>query len=82
MFNVPNTLRINANGLTFLFGRALINGQYLLGKVFAGGSQNGLNVAGPSGNTLITSGFDVLACSMSSSCEKYLMKFYELLKLF
>lgn len=75
MFNIANTLKVNFAGISYMFGRMLINGQYVLGRVFADQVVKGFQSYGTNG-TVIASGFDVLICDITPPCRRCSFYFF------
>lgn len=75
IFKISNTVRINGGNWPFLFGRALINGRYSLGKVYAGNGFYGFYTFTSNGEIYLSTDFEVLTCNISKPCRKFLSNF-------
>lgn len=73
MFSASNPIRINGGQWPFMFGRALIDGRYALGKVHAGNDVFGFYTFTSKGEVKLTSDFEVLTCK--GSCRKFFNQF-------
>lgn len=68
MFNVHNTLKLLGPN-NFMFGRTLVNGNYILGKVQAGNGIYAFQTLTSSGPLQITNGFEILTCRNPLCCK-------------
>lgn len=64
---ITGTLKITGSGYPFMFGRAMYNGYYQVGKVFAGPGFYVLEIQGEYGSVEFEDSFEVLACKDSGS---------------
>lgn len=70
MLNVRNSLKL-LGPFNFMFGRAFINGNYVLGKVQAGNGVYNFQAVTSSGQIQSTNGFEILTCSIQGPCCKF-----------
>ena len=69
MLQIPNAVTVNGGLWPFMFGRTLINGRYLLGKVHTGNGAFGFFTFTIDGEAYMTANYEVLACKIPSTCS-------------
>lgn len=67
MMKISNALKLSSDGVPLMFGRVSYNGNYQVGKVFAGPQLYGLYIQVEYFMTKVTQSFEILTCKSSKN---------------